>query len=45
MFAQGWDRASDVPPEDATTAQQGTIFVHLGETAPHTVEMTVTRQS
>lgn len=45
MFAQGWSQTSDVPPEMATTARKGTIFVHLGETAPHTVEVTATRQS
>lgn len=45
MFAQGWEQTSDVAPEMATTARHGTIFVHLGETNPHTVEMTATRQS
>lgn len=45
MFAQGWEQTSDVPPEMATTAQRGTIFVHLGETAPHTVLLSAVRQS
>lgn len=45
LFAQGWERTSDVEPENATTARRGSIFVHLGETAPHTVELTATRQS
>lgn len=45
MFDQGWKRTSDVEPENATTAISGTIFVHLGETSPHTVELTAVRQS
>lgn len=45
MFAQGWEPTSDVPREQATTAQRETIFVHLGEKEPHTVELTATRQS
>lgn len=45
MFDQGWKQTSDVEPENATTAIYGTIFAHLGDTAPHTVELTATRQS
>jgi 4-amino-4-deoxy-L-arabinose transferase-like glycosyltransferase len=45
MFDQGWKQNSDVEPENATTAVYGTIFAHLGDTAPHTVELTATRQS
>ncbi|HVF05840.1 MAG TPA: hypothetical protein VNA20_13440 [Frankiaceae bacterium] len=45
MFAQGWEPTSDVPPEQATTAQRETIFVHLGEKELRTVELTATRQS
>lgn len=45
MFDQGWQPTTDVPRELATSAQRGSIFVHLGETDPHTVEVTVTRQS
>lgn len=44
MFEQGWERTSDVDPAMATTARRGSIFVHLGETAPHTVELTATRE-
>jgi hypothetical protein len=45
MFDNGWDRASDVPPELATTAQRGEIFAQLSETAPQTVRVTASRQS
>ena len=45
MFAQGWRNPSDVPPELATTAERGVVFVQLGEKDGHVVELTASRQS
>jgi hypothetical protein len=45
MFRQGWKNPSDVPQDLATTAQRGVIFVQVGETSPHVVSLTATRQS
>lgn len=44
MFDSGWERVSDVDPALATTAKKGALFVHLSETAPHTVRVTAVRQ-
>lgn len=43
LFANGWEPTSDVDPAMATTARRGSIFVHLGETSPHVVELSATR--
>ena len=45
MFAQGWNNPNDIPDKDSTTALKNDIFVQLGETSPHTVQVTAARQS
>lgn len=44
MFAQGWERTSDVEPRFATQAQKDGLRAQLAENIPHIVELRVTRQ-
>jgi hypothetical protein len=43
MFDQGWQRTSDVAPEQATVAAKGLLTAQLQEIEPHVVEITVSR--
>lgn len=45
MFAQGWERTSDVEPRFATTAAKDGLTAQLGENEPHIVHLRVTRGS
>ena len=45
MFAQGWERTTDVAPEDATVARRRGVVVSLTDTGEHRVELTATRDS
>ena len=45
MFAQGWERTSDVAPELATTAHRDRVTAHLQDRGPRVVEVTAVRDS